>query len=110
MDKSTKNSTVAALLCFFFGSIGLHEFYCGRVSSGFIRLLLGVLISPVSMILVVRDMFRIGGGKYTDVKGCVLESVSWAKVLAIFDILGIIPVTIFYISIVGIVAAWLNFS
>ena len=40
--ESSKSRLIAALLAFFFGDLGIHRFYVGRVFSGFIQLILGV--------------------------------------------------------------------
>ena len=34
-----KNKTTAALLAFFFGGLGIHKFYMGKIGTGFLYLL-----------------------------------------------------------------------
>ncbi|MBD5026854.1 NINE protein, partial [Xanthomonas citri pv. citri] len=36
---SKKNKIVAALLAFFFGGLGIHKFYLGRVGQGILYIL-----------------------------------------------------------------------
>ena len=46
--KSSKNQLIALLLCFFLGMLGVHSFYIGNKSKGFIQLamlLAGILTS-----------------------------------------------------------------
>ncbi|MEQ1858462.1 MAG: NINE protein [Chthoniobacteraceae bacterium] len=40
---SSKRILPAFLLCFFFGTLGIHRFYCGHPVSGFIMLSLGIV-------------------------------------------------------------------
>lgn len=37
--KDKKDKTTAVLLAFFFGGLGVHRFYLGKVKSGFLMLL-----------------------------------------------------------------------
>ena len=66
---SDKSRTVAALLCFFLGALGVHRFYAGKIGTGIVWLLtlgcfgIGVLVDFI-MILV---------GKFTDKDGKVIE-------------------------------------
>ncbi len=39
-----KNKWIAALLCFFFGPIGIHKFYLGKTGAGIIMLVASVLV------------------------------------------------------------------
>ena len=34
MANSNKSKVVAAVLCFFFGGLGVHRFYVGKVGTG----------------------------------------------------------------------------
>ena len=38
-----KSKTVAALLCFFLGSLGIHRFYLGKIGTGILQIVLLVL-------------------------------------------------------------------
>ena len=55
---SSKSRLVAALLAFFFGDLGVHRFYVGKVVSGFIQLVLG-LSSLIALILFILDELEI---------------------------------------------------
>jgi len=51
--ESSKSRLVAALLAFFFGELGIHRFYAGRVLTGFIQLILGLsfIISLICLLM-----------------------------------------------------------
>ena len=55
---SSKSRLIAALLAFFFGDLGAHRFYVGKLFTGFIQLVLG-LSSLVSLILFLLDEVEI---------------------------------------------------
>ncbi len=40
---SDKKKSIAALLCFFLGTFGIHRFYLGRAGSGAAMLIMGIL-------------------------------------------------------------------
>ena len=66
MEKSERNFVVAVLLCLFFGSMGIHRFYAGRIGSGVAMLLtlggLGVW-TLVDFIMLVCGSFKDRDGK-----------------------------------------------
>jgi TM2 domain-containing membrane protein YozV len=53
-----KSQLVAALLCFFLGGLGIHDFYLGRVGKGILQILLTLLFG-IGFILVIIDLVRI---------------------------------------------------
>ncbi|MGI4875196.1 MAG: TM2 domain-containing protein [Janthinobacterium lividum] len=53
-----KSQLVAAILCFFLGGIGIHDFYLGRPLKGVLQILLTLLFG-VGFILVIIDFVRI---------------------------------------------------
>jgi TM2 domain-containing membrane protein YozV len=52
-----KSQIVAALLCFFLGGLGVHDFYLGYIGKGILQIVLSILI--VGFILVIIDLIRI---------------------------------------------------
>ncbi|QKG53526.1 TM2 domain-containing protein [Hymenobacter sp. BRD67] len=52
-----KSQIVAAVLCFFLGGLGIHDFYLGRVGKGILQIILSILL--VGFILVIIDFIRI---------------------------------------------------
>lgn len=63
-----KKRLVALLLCFFFGGLGIHRFYVGKIGTGIIWLLtIGVL-----GIGALVDLIMIAAGSFKDKDGKVL--------------------------------------
>ena len=54
-----KSKTVAALLCFFFGMLGLHRFYLGHTNIGIIQLVLTIV--GVFTLLFLIGIFLLWG-------------------------------------------------
>lgn len=68
VDVSPKKRLVALLLCFFFGGLGIHRFYVGKIGTGIIWLLtIGVL-----GIGALVDLIMIAAGSFKDKDGKVL--------------------------------------
>lgn len=65
MTYSDKKKSTAALLCFFFGVLGIHRFYTGKVGTGFLYLLTGGLFG----IGYIVDFIKIICGSFTDKAG-----------------------------------------
>ena len=68
---SDKDWLVALLLCFFFGALGFHRFYVGKVGTGILMLILtitliGALISIIwsfiDLIMILTKNFRAADG------------------------------------------------
>lgn len=78
---SNKKKVVAAVLCFFLGSFGVHRFYLGQAGSGAVMLVLeligwlttgifiGFALLVVTGIWSVIDFFRILFNGMTDAQG-----------------------------------------
>ena len=67
--KSDKSNTVALLLCFFVGFLGVHRFYVGKVGTGILQLVtLGAL-----GIWALIDFIMIAMQKFTDSEGNTLK-------------------------------------
>ena len=62
---TNKNRGVTAALCFFFGLLGIHRFYVGKIGTGFLWLLTGGIFG----IGAVVDFIFIICGSFTDSKG-----------------------------------------
>ncbi len=67
---SPLSRTVAFLLCFFIGGMGVHRFYVGKVGSG----ILYFLTMGIFGIGVFIDLILILVGSFTDDKGLPIET------------------------------------
>ena len=66
VDASPKKRTVALLLCFFLGALGIHRFYVGKVGTGILWLLtLGILGigALVDFIMIIVGSFKDKDGR-----------------------------------------------
>jgi TM2 domain-containing membrane protein YozV len=64
---SPKSRLAALLLCFFFGYLGIHRFYVGKIGTGVLWLLTGGLFGigyVVDMILIIVGSFTDAGGLF----------------------------------------------
>lgn len=69
-DTSTKGFVPTVLLCFFFGVLGVHRFYVGKVGTGILQLLtLGGL-----GIWALIDFIMIIVGSFTDKQGKFIKA------------------------------------
>ena len=60
-DRSDKNFVAALLLCFFFGVLGIHRFYVGKIGTGILMLLTGGgcgIWMIVDFVLIATSSFR----------------------------------------------------
>jgi len=56
-----KSKTVAALLCFFLGSLGIHRFYLGKIGTGILQIVLLVLGSILLVFGIGAFLYGILG-------------------------------------------------
>ena len=75
--RSAKSKTVAILLAFFLGGLGIHRFYLGHNSSGLAMLLLTVLTCGwggiITGIWAIVDIIQIANNNLTDISGMPLS-------------------------------------
>lgn len=66
-DVSKRSRLVASLLCFFFGIIGVHRFYCGKITSGIMQILFSwatlFIWNLVDLIMILSGSFKDKEGK-----------------------------------------------
>jgi TM2 domain-containing membrane protein YozV len=63
--KSDKSNTVALLLCFFIGILGVHRFYVGKIGTGILHLVtLGAfgIWTLVDLIMIILQKFTDSDG------------------------------------------------
>ena len=56
-----KSKTVAALLCFFLGSLGIHRFYLGKIGTGIHQIVLLILGSILLVFGIGAFLYGILG-------------------------------------------------
>jgi TM2 domain-containing membrane protein YozV len=66
---SDKSNTVALLLCFFVGFLGVHRFYVGKIGTGILML---VTLGAFGIWALI-DMIMIILQKFTDSEGNTLK-------------------------------------
>ncbi len=83
---SPKSKTVAAILAFFLGTLGIHRFYTGKIGTGIVMLILsiigyatfvfvvGYIFLAVVEIWVLIDFIMILVGKFKDKNGLYLKN------------------------------------
>ena len=67
--KSDKSNTVALLLCFFIGFLGVHRFYVGKIGTGVLQL---VTLGGLGIWALI-DFIMIVLQKFTDSEGNTLK-------------------------------------
>lgn len=69
-DLSPKGQLTAALLCCFFGVLGVHRFYVGKTGSGIVQL----LTLGCGGIWTLIDLMTILTGKFKDKDGKLVKN------------------------------------
>jgi len=64
-ETSSKKRTVALVLCFFFGVIGIHRFYVGKTGTGIAQIL---TLGGIGIWALI-DLIMILVGSFTDADG-----------------------------------------
>ena len=67
--KSDKSNTVALLLCFFIGFLGVHRFYVGKIGTGILQL---VTLGGLGIWALI-DFIMLVMQKFTDDEGNTLK-------------------------------------
>ncbi len=66
-QKSDKGFVAMILLCFFFGGLGVHRFYAGKIGTGILMLVtlggLGIW-TLIDFIVIVTGSFKDNEGRY----------------------------------------------
>ena len=68
MENSPRRRLIAAILCFFFGILGIHRVYVGKWGTALIWFLTGGIVGIGALV----DFIMILLGKFTDKEGRVL--------------------------------------
>lgn len=101
-----KNQSATLVIAFFLGTLGIHDFYNGKILFGALKLfftLTGVL-ALVSWIWWIVDLVRIIKGTYTDKYGRVLNQNAAKSTKIIVAVLLILPVIVLPAGILAAVA------
>jgi len=79
--KSTKSRTIASILCFFFGLIGVHRFYTGKVGTGVLEIIVFLsilLLWPVFLsLLLILGIGTAMVGNAGGVGATAMSVVGW---------------------------------
>jgi len=70
-DVSPRSRLVVLLLCLFFGALGVHRFYVGKIGTGVLWLLTVGLLGIGALV----DFIMIGAGSFRDANG--LRVLDW---------------------------------
>ena len=101
-----KNQSATLVIAFFLGTLGIHDFYNGKVLYGGLKLLFTLtgVLSLVSWIWWIIDLVRIIKGTYTDKYGRVLNQNAAKSTKIIVAVLLILPVLVLPAGILAAVA------
>lgn len=67
---SEKNFVVSILLCLFFGTLGVHRFYVGKIGTGILML---ITLGGFGIWTLI-DLIMIIVGKFTDKEGLAIKT------------------------------------
>ncbi|MCP5506021.1 MAG: TM2 domain-containing protein [Chlamydiales bacterium] len=67
MEKSPKSFVAAVLLSFFFGTLGIHRFYVGKIGTGILMLITAGgfgIWTIIDFVVIVCSKFKDKKGRY----------------------------------------------
>lgn len=67
MGVSGKSRLAALLLCLFFGALGIHRFYVGKIGTGILMIVL--MFTGIGEVWLIVDFIMIIVGAFTDKQG-----------------------------------------
>lgn len=70
MQNSDKSFVASILLCFFFGALGVHRFYAGKIGTGILQL----ITFGGFGIWVLIDLIMIVTGNFKDKQGLLIKA------------------------------------
>lgn len=73
INPSPKSRTIAAILAFFLGFLGIHRFYLGKIISGILQIL-ATFCFGIGYIWSFIDLIIIISGNFKDKKGLLVSS------------------------------------
>lgn len=103
---STKSGKTALVLCIFFGILGVHRFYVGKVGTGLLAFLTGGglgIWTLIDLILIIQNKFKDSNGNPLMVKGQVSLAAKLGLIIG-----SIVFWVVFSIGALAIFAAYLT--
>lgn len=67
MGVSGKSRLASLLLCLFFGALGVHRFYVGKIGTGILMIVL--MFTGIGEVWLIVDFIMIIVGAFTDKQG-----------------------------------------
>lgn len=97
-NEELKSANITAILCMVLGWYGAHDFYCSKIHSAVIKLILGLtgvgLIATVPWALM--DLWSIWKGEYVDGNGQKLAGKATILVVLFVLIIAIVAFCVFF--------------
>ncbi|MDO4224085.1 MAG: TM2 domain-containing protein [Acinetobacter sp.] len=70
VQQSDKSFVATCLICFFFGGLGIHRFYVGKIGTGILQL---ITLGGFGIWTLI-DLIVIICGKFTDSEGRLIKN------------------------------------
>ena len=99
-----KNPVTAAVLCFFLGNLGIHNFYVGKIGLGFLYLFTNGLFG----IGIIVDLFTMFTGNFKDANDKKLKKTKAPLVCLLMSVLALIAFTILQSYLNFDIEAWMK--